>query len=77
MEKANEINGWQTQEIEVEQKEDKYKKNDMKKSTSDGKGGQVIKTGVRKHEAEVAKSLGYSAPQTSTVQITIGKNETL
>lgn len=76
--KANEISNWETKEIEVEQKEDKYKKsNEVKKSTGGGSKDQVIKTGIRKDEAKIAESLGYKGAETKVVQITIGKNETL
>jgi hypothetical protein len=52
---------------------------ESKKPTNINKNeNQAIKTGgVRKDEAKIAESLGYKTNQTSVVQITIGKNETL
>lgn len=48
--KAAEISAWPTQEIEVEQKDDKPRKNDNKKQTYDNKNNNSIKTGGAKKD---------------------------
>ena len=78
--KAAEISSWPTQEVEVEQKDDKpNRKNDNnKKQTYENKNNNFIKTGgAKKDEAKTAELYGYKPQAQVGVQITIGKNETL